>query len=939
MNLEKWNLMDSDKQKLFKDHLDGELNPRQARKIIRLCRTDAEFRAALAKESVFSEQIHIALQQLNAQEQRSDFAAACVDAAITPKASDLQVKRGGPNKKLWAPLALAASLLLAIGVYSFLHFSGQGPQNSVARVVTASSGVTIHHNGRSAPAKAGDLLYPEDRLLTGNRQKAVVTHSTHGGKFELGENSSFSMNNALLARLEQGRVEATFPHGVLKKTFVLETPHAKAMVVGTRLSLTVKKQSSRLDVYRGLVGYQSLLDKNGKILDVGKKEYAVAEPGIRMAVLPFDVNYESFSSLRKIYRDEKVVFKDDFEKDSKNWLPIAAMHPATGGLNPRFRVLKKGSDVPEHCVNIIDTVVNERESRMLRIQSDESDDLMYGVWSRYSKAPRCYSVEMKLTRSPMATSEDHPFNGVFSAYKTPSNERSVNRLSQPPYSGSIPSNRWVDARFEYVVEPDEDQNLFLDTKIFFDGKLDSWLKTPGLHQDFGGEILMLAANGGIMLDDVVVRRMVPQRVDPGLLALYRFDEGEGKIIRDVSGIDEPLDMVIGKQKSVNWLPSGLAVKGNAGIHSDSALKIAQAWRRSGELTIELWVRPFIDRPDQGKISPILTFKSAQGAIDYSQVSPPNYTTTPSTPLHYLLTLSKDDNRVKARFFQDSKQPSERASGKQKTKLESDGSHSVNESSLSARVADRALARNSLRLILQGKKAAPHAWQGEYHLLAVYDRALTPWEIWRNYQAGPFEYPEMPAETQQEVKVFFDDFESNLDRWITGAARSDHSSLLDSDKSHSRIVSGTYGGRKTRCLKLTAPHGSKLVAAARVKDLNLPDNFKIEFDILSIKPSRYSFMFYDEPSRKVLYNDPGVRQRRIENRKRQEWETERLEFRRKSVSEGVACYDVKRFLDGKLVQHYLSQVNSDINIYFCCMSGAIAIDDVKVILLPTKKESF
>jgi hypothetical protein len=49
--------------------------------------------------------------------------------------------------------------------------------------------------------------------------------------------------------------------------------------------------------------------------------------------------------------------------------------------------------------------------------------------------------------------------------------------------------------------------------------------------------------------------------------------------------------------------------------------------------------------------------------------------------------------------------------------------------------------SSHRLILGSVYGADRPWLGTYHLVAIYDRALTPAEITTNYKAGPD--PELP----------------------------------------------------------------------------------------------------------------------------------------------------------------------------------------------------
>jgi hypothetical protein len=77
------------------------------------------------------------------------------------------------------------------------------------------------------------------------------------------------------------------------------------------------------------------------------------------------------------------------------------------------------------------------------------------------------------------------------------------------------------------------------------------------------------------------------------LVHYTFTESRGDTVRDVSGRDEPLNLTIEKPSAVRWLPGGgLRIDSSTRIASAApAVKISQAVRRSGELTVEAWVRP------------------------------------------------------------------------------------------------------------------------------------------------------------------------------------------------------------------------------------------------------------------------------------------------------------------------------------------------------------
>ncbi len=78
----------------------------------------------------------------------------------------------------------------------------------------------------------------------------------------------------------------------------------------------------------------------------------------------------------------------------------------------------------------------------------------------------------------------------------------------------------------------------------------------------------------------------------GAIALYTFAD-RGPLVRDTSGVGEPLDLPIADPASVTWLPDGgLELRHATRIASEApATKIIEAVGASGALTIEAWVTP------------------------------------------------------------------------------------------------------------------------------------------------------------------------------------------------------------------------------------------------------------------------------------------------------------------------------------------------------------
>ncbi len=78
----------------------------------------------------------------------------------------------------------------------------------------------------------------------------------------------------------------------------------------------------------------------------------------------------------------------------------------------------------------------------------------------------------------------------------------------------------------------------------------------------------------------------------GLQARYAFDEGQGTVVRDVSGQQPALDLHIPEAAAVTWREDGLRTNRPVRIASrESARRLVQAVQESNVLTVEAWITP------------------------------------------------------------------------------------------------------------------------------------------------------------------------------------------------------------------------------------------------------------------------------------------------------------------------------------------------------------
>ena len=132
-------------------------------------------------------------------------------------------------------------------------------------------------------------------------------------------------------------------------------------------------------------------------------------------------------------------------------------------------------------------------------------------------------------------------------------------------------------------------------------------------------------HGVAVYDSVLTAEEVADRFQAGAgskpvktpLLQYAFQERDDDVVRDVSGQGEPLNLKIEKPGAVRWLPGGgLRIQSPTRIASTAAaVKVAQAIGRSGELTLETWIKPA--NTTQAGPSRIVTFSADPGHRNFT----------------------------------------------------------------------------------------------------------------------------------------------------------------------------------------------------------------------------------------------------------------------------------------------------------------------------------
>jgi len=224
----------------------------------------------------------------------------------------------------------------------------------------------------------------------------------------------------------------------------------------------------------------------------------------------------------------------------------------------------------------------------------------------------------------------------------------------------------------------------------------------------------------------------PARVVDGLIVHYDFDEGRGSTVRDKSGVTPPLDLTIDEPGNVTWSQGHLTIDSGTVLRTlGAASKVYANVAASNEITLEVWVKPSSlvsvgippDRivsmsSDAGQRNFLLGQDATNYAVRFRTPGQNNGNPTVATSAasaqlsltHVVYTHRADGSEV---IYID---------GLEDTTFE--------------RTGDTSTWDASFPLVLGNESDAGREWLGEFHLVAIYDRALSPNEVDQNFSVGP-----------------------------------------------------------------------------------------------------------------------------------------------------------------------------------------------------------
>jgi len=222
----------------------------------------------------------------------------------------------------------------------------------------------------------------------------------------------------------------------------------------------------------------------------------------------------------------------------------------------------------------------------------------------------------------------------------------------------------------------------------------------------------------------------------GALAVYRFNEGEGTRVRDLSRKGSPLDLKIENMSCVRWLPTGLAIIAPTVIASASpARKIIEASKTTNELTLEVWIRPSTLTQSQGDAR-IVTLSADAGNQNFllgqdGAGGPPN---------SYVVRFRTTGTNSIGKPEMDSPGGTVAVRRTQVVYSRSRSGVAVlyldgQEVALAGSPGNLSTWNDGYRLALGNEFVQGRPWLGEYQFVAIYGRVLSPEEVKQHYRAG------------------------------------------------------------------------------------------------------------------------------------------------------------------------------------------------------------
>jgi hypothetical protein len=156
----------------------------------------------------------------------------------------------------------------------------------VAEWVQSGPGVSLLRDGRALEVRPGQALFARDVIQVGPDSVASLGWNQGGTHLELKAGSALEIAKSRfggrILLLQNGTIQASVAPQGRWQPLTIQTPDARARVVGTRFTISTKPGSTRLDVLEGTVRLTKTLEAEHAEILVEAGQTALVAAGIRL---------------------------------------------------------------------------------------------------------------------------------------------------------------------------------------------------------------------------------------------------------------------------------------------------------------------------------------------------------------------------------------------------------------------------------------------------------------------------------------------------------------------------------------------------------------------------------------------------------------------------------------------------------------------------------
>jgi hypothetical protein len=221
-----------------------------------------------------------------------------------------------------------------------------------------------------------------------------------------------------------------------------------------------------------------------------------------------------------------------------------------------------------------------------------------------------------------------------------------------------------------------------------------------------------------------------KRDDSRALLLYRFDEGNGRIVHDRSPLGAPLDLTLVADSDPVWIPGqGLSMRTGQVLSSPKAGDKLMALAQKKAATLEFWISTDTIYPPTSWCGCMLAWETG---VDNRNFAVGHQSSSLIVAPRYAAINVNDARAVYAAGFRTSLQHYVVTWDGTNTRLYCNGSKLLERT---AAWSPETWSKDA-PVLLGNQTDSARQYLGTYYLVAVHDRCLSDADVKRHYEAGP-----------------------------------------------------------------------------------------------------------------------------------------------------------------------------------------------------------